>query len=386
MKKSPHPILFTSWYTGLGGGETDLLTLAQSLDPARFTPHLLQPRDGQLAQAWRDQGWQVHVLHWRGATTYFVPTVWARFPVVKRLHHLLQTQRFALIHADYHTLPLIYLAAQTTQTPLMWTVHGWWFHPKIWQRAFFRRIPAVARSYSIRDGFLGNPPFMPPETLPVIYSGVDTHRFQPELDKMRLRNELKLSAATPLVAMVARFQPVKGHHHFQAMAEQVVTQIPDAHFVVAGENVFGNSGDEAYKKQILQAAYMHPILREKIHYIGFRADVEQVLAAADVVVCPSDFESYGKVNLEAMACGKPVVSTNRGGPAETVLDGKTGYLVKPGDTKALAERVIDLLKNPAEQARLGVNGRQQVLTTFSLATSTQHYVTLFETLIATRAN
>lgn len=376
------PILFASWYTGLGGGETDLLTLAQSLDPAHFTPHLLQPQDGQLAQSWREQGWQVHITRWRGATTYFIPAVWARFPVVQRLRYWLQTQRFALIHADYHTLPLLYPAAHHTQTPLMWTVHGWWFHPKIWQRAFFRPIPAVARSYSIRAGFLGEPPFLPPETMPVIYSGVDTARFQPDIDQMVVRSELHLSATTPVVVMIARFQPVKGHHHFQAMAELVLQQIPDAHFIIAGENVFGGSSDEAYKHRILAAAQAHPVLRDKLHYIGFRVDVEKVLAAADVVVCPSEFESYGKVNLEAMACGKPVVSTNRGGPAETVLNGETGYLVNPGDTLALAERVVHLLHHPAEQRRLGANGRARVVDTFSLAASTQHYVTVFDELIA----
>lgn len=377
----PAPILFASWYTGLGGGETDLLTLAQSLDPARFTPHLLQPDDGQLAQVWREHGWQVHITHWRGATTYFVPAVWARFPVVQRLNRLLQAHRFALIHADYHTLPLIYPAAQQTKTPLMWTVHGWWFHPHDWQRAFFRPIPAVARSYSIRDGFLGEPPFMPPARLPVIYSGVDTARFQPDADKMKVRSELNLHADTPVVAMIARFQPVKGHHHFQAMADQVLGHIPDAHFIIAGENVFGGSGDEAYKHHILAAAQAQPHLRDRLHYIGFRADVEHVLAAADVVVCPSEFESYGKVNLEAMACGKPVVSTNRGGPAETVVNGETGYLVNPGDTQTMAERVVYLLRHPAEQRRLGANGRARVVQTFSLAASSQQYTALFDQLM-----
>lgn len=378
----PHRILFATWYTGFGGGETDLFTLAQSLDPTRFTPHLLLPYEGQLAQAWREQGWQVHLTHWRGVTTYFIPAVWARFPVVQRMTRLLREQKFALIHADYHTLPLILPAAQQTKTPLMWTVHGWWFRPKFWQRAFFRPIPAAARSYSIRDGFLGEPPFMPPEAIPVIYSGVDTTRFHPELDKMPLRSQLNLSAETPVVAMVARFQPVKGHHHFQAMAELVLQQMPEAEFIIAGENVFGGSGDESYKNRIMAYAQNHPILREKLHYIGFRADVERVLAAADVVVCPSDLESYGKVNIEAMACGKPVVSTNRGGPAETVLDGETGYLVNPGDVTAMAQRVLQLLHNPAEQARLGANGRNRALKTFSLAESTRQYVTIFERLLA----
>ena len=64
------------------------------------------------------------------------------------------------------------------------------------------------------------------------------------------------------------------------------------------------------------------------------------MAAADVVVCASQFESYGMVNVEAMASGKAVVSTRQGGPSETVADGETGYLVDAGDAEGLARRVI----------------------------------------------
>ena len=83
-------ILFASWYTGLGGGETDLLTLARSLDAKRFELHLLLPKDGQLAERWRAVGLPVHILPFRGASTYFVPGIWGRFPVVNRFAELLK--------------------------------------------------------------------------------------------------------------------------------------------------------------------------------------------------------------------------------------------------------------------------------------------------------
>jgi type III pantothenate kinase len=91
-----------------------------------------------------------------------------------------------------------------------------------------------------------------------------------------------------------------------------------------------------------------------------------VIAAADVVVCASDFESYGMVNLEAMACARPVVSTRRGGPSETVIDGVTGFLVDPRDDAALAARTLDLLRDPARRAQMGAAGRQHVEAHFSI--------------------
>lgn len=106
------------------------------------------------------------------------------------------------------------------------------------------------------------------------------------------------------------------------------------------------SADNEYKTRVLQTAASDPLLKSRLHYLGFRADSERVIAAADVVVCSSHFESYGMVNME-MASGKPVVSTNKGGPSETVADGVTGYLVPPGDAAGLAVHVIALLENVA---------------------------------------
>jgi glycosyltransferase involved in cell wall biosynthesis len=376
----PKNLLFTSWYTGLGGGETDLLSLAQSLNRADWTSHLMLPSEGSLAEKWRELGLPVHILPYRGASTYFIPAIWQRFPIVGRIAELIQREKIDLIASEYHTLPFAHTAAKKTGIPVHWTVHGWWFRPKFWQRNFFRKIPIVARSYSIRDGFLGEPPFMPIEKLPVIYSGVDTERFSPDVDAQNLRSEFNLPSNAPLVAMIARFQPVKGQHTFQAMARQIVQQMPECHFVVAGEDTFGVAKDEAYKQQILDNAKTDPLL-EKLHYIGFREDVERVLAAADVVVCASDFESYGKANIEAMACGKAVVSSNRGGPAETILDGETGYLVPAGDAEALAKRVLDLLAAPEERKRLGLNGRKRVLELFSAEKAAKAYETEFRRIL-----
>lgn len=368
----PKQILFTSWYTGLGGGETDLLSLAQSLDRSQWRSHLMLPKEGSLAQQWRALGLPVHVLPYRGASTYFIPAIWGRFPIVERISDLLRSEKIDLIASEYHTLPYAYAAAQKTGIPLQWTVHGWWFRPKFWQRDFFRKIPIVARSYSIRDGFLGEPAFMPQERVPVIYSGVDIERFSPKLDGSRLRLEFSLPPDAPVVAMVARFQPVKGHHTFQAMARQIAQQMPEAHFLVAGEDTFGVARDEAYKQQILENAKRDSLLKN-LQYIGFRGDVEQVFAAADVVVCASEFESYGKANIEAMACGKAVVSSNRGGPAETIVDGETGYLVPAGDADALARRVLQLLKSPEERAKLGAKGRERVEALFSAGEAARRY-------------
>ncbi len=374
-------ILFASSYTGLGGGETALLTLARALDPALFLPHLLVPREGQLPAAWREAGWPVHVLPYRGATTYFIPVVWARLPISRKIEDLIREQGIAIAHSDYHTLPMLLPAAARAGIPALWTCMGWWFRPKVWQRGFFRRSGATfAHSQAIKEGFLGEPPFMPPERVEVLYPGVDTRRFHPAVDGSKVRFEAGIPRGAPVVALVARFQDVKGHEVFQAMARQVALQIPQARFIVAGENT-QTDADNRYKQRILAAAENDRLLQNRLKYLGFRADVERVIGAADVVVCSSHFESYGVVNVEAMACGKPVVSTDHGGPLETVADGVTGCLVPPGDAAGLAARVIELLRDPAQRKRMGEAGRARVEALFSAQSNGEQFTRVVARLL-----
>ncbi len=374
-------LLFASWYTGLGGGETDLLSLLETLDASKYECHLLLPAEGRLSERWRGLGGRTHILSYRGASTLFVPKIWAQFPVAHRLADLLTRERIDLAHSDYHTLPFLAPAARRAGIPLMWTVHGWWFRPKPWQQAFFRRLRTVARSKAIRDGFLGAPPFMSADVVPVLYSGVDTKRFHPGLDAMRLRRELGLGEGAKVVAMAGRFQRVKGHHIFQDMAERLLAELPATQFIIAGDDTFGAAADQRYRDAILARAADSAALRDNLRYIGFREDIEMVYAAADVVVCPSEFESYGKANLEAMACGRPVVSGRRGGPAETVADGVTGYLVESGDAVALAARARRLLGDAELRGKMGRAGRQRVETGFSLAAATAAYESIFDELL-----
>jgi glycosyltransferase involved in cell wall biosynthesis len=286
----PLNLLFASSYTDLGGGETALLALVTALDHTRFTPRLLVPREGQLTERWRANGWPIHVLPYRGATTYFVPALGARLPISRRIEQLIRDENIHAAHGDYHTLPMLLPAAERAGIPALWTCMGWWFHPKPWQRGFFQRPAATfAHSEAIKRGFLGDPPFMPPERIEVLYPGVDTTRFQPGVGGSTLRAEAGISPDAPVVAMVARFQDVKGHDTFQAMARWVAREIPQARFIVAGENA-QTGADKAYKRRILENAQTDPLLRERLVYLGFRADVERVLAAADVVVGASRVE------------------------------------------------------------------------------------------------
>ena len=380
----PRDLLFVNSYRDLGGGETSMLTLAQQLATTGWRPHLLVPGAGQFSAAWQAQGWPVHIAPWRGASVWFVPELWARLPGSRRMERVLRSANFVAVHCEYHSLPLLLPAAERAGVPVLWTCSGWWFRPRPWQRNFFRRPAATfAETRMVRDGFLGQSPFMSPQNIEILNPGVDCERFRPRTDVAQLRAVLEVAPDTPLVVLLARFQNVKGHDIFQAMARRVAQALPEARFLVAGDNPHTRA-DLRYRERILKSARADPLLRERLRYLGFRADTERVLAAADVVVCSSWFEGYGSVNLEAMASARPVVSTNRGGPSETVLDGETGFLVPPGDPTALAERVLQLLRNPVLRQRMGAAGREHVLRNFTAAAYAGQFKTTLERVLATR--
>jgi glycosyltransferase involved in cell wall biosynthesis len=111
-----------------------------------------------------------------------------------------------------------------------------------------------------------------------------------------------------------------------------------------------------------------------------RDDVARVLAALDVLVCPSDHEPFGMIVLEALAAGRPVVASDSGGPAEILEDGKSGLLFRTGDPEALAAALLEVLEDPSLARSLADAGRQRVRDAFSRDRYAREVQELYERL------
>ncbi len=375
---SPVPILFVSSYVGLGGGETSLYEMVRGLDPARWTPHLLTPGDGQFPALWRSQGWPTHMLPWRAAMPLFVPVVWEQFPIVREMESLIRRERIAVVRPEYHSIPFAAPACRRAGVPWVWMIHGQWTHPRPWQRGLFRQAAHLfADSGWSKAGFLGDPPFMPPERVEVRHLGVDVSRFHPGIDGAPARAALGIPPEAQVITILGRFQPLKGHLNFLQMAAQIAPAYPDARFLIVGDNVLDGAIGDRHKAAIIRTVQDNPALTRSVIFTGFTDDLAPTLRASDMLVCASDFESFGMAHLEAMACGVPVVSTNVGGPAETVLDGETGLLVPPRDSAALAAAVRHLLNDRDLRQRMGEAGRAHVLARLDV----RHYTARFEQVL-----
>ena len=196
-----------------------------------------------------------------------------------------------------------------------------------------------------------------PDHVTCIPTGVDTNLFHPNTSG-KLHEELGLSADTPLLGMVAVLRSWKGHEFFIRAAGLMESTKP--HLVIAGE------GNQARKVKIQQWA-KEACVADRLHMLGYRADIPNILASLTCLVLPSTaHEGIPQIVLQAQAAGRPVVGTKVGGIPEVVKDGDTGLLVPPQDADALAEAMDQVLQDKNLANRLGRTGQTQANTSHSL--------------------
>lgn len=381
----PLNLLFITHYTGRGGGESVQLNLMAALGPRGYRMHLVTPRDGVFNRLARELGVSSYVMPFRGASTLFVPWVYRRFPIARRLARLLTEQQIDLIHSDYHALPFAVGAGQRAGVPVLWNAMGGWFPLRTWQAGFFR--DQVARSIAITDTvrreLVRSGQVLAPEQLEIIIPGVDPDQYRPGVvSGDAVRSRIGIGPEVPLVSLIGRFQHVKGQHVFVSMAAKVLQAVPETHFALAGDNVFGVRADEAYKAQVLAMVQADPALQERVHFLGFWPDSREVVAASTVIACTSYAESLGMVVIEAMSMGAAVVSTRGGGPSETVRDGATGFLAEPGNPESFAGHVIALLRDPGLRGRIGEQARAHVIADLSIARYADRFEQVAQEVVA----
>jgi glycosyltransferase involved in cell wall biosynthesis len=210
------------------------------------------------------------------------------------------------------------------------------------------RLIAVSRSIVAkieREGRTGAP-------VDLIYNGVDLSRYDHTEACCTLPEEYGFPVGSPLVGIVARLEPEKGHATLLEAWPKVLARVPDARLLIVGEGSLRETLEtQAHNMVLLGEAcdgdhYVgtrHARPGAKVVFTGRRDDVPSVTAAMDVAVLPSYREALGLAILEAMALGRPVVATNVGGIPEMVVDGVTGLLVPPHDPDALASAITRLL-------------------------------------------
>lgn len=201
----------------------------------------------------------------------------------------------------------------------------------------------------------------------IIPNGFDLVSFIPNPEaRLSVRQELELSEDTPLVGLMARYDPQKNHAGFIQAAAMIHAQRPDVHFLLAGAGVDKHN---AILQELMSAHNLH----SNMHLLGRRQDMPRLMAAIDVLVTASAYgEAFPIVIGEAMACAVPCVVTDVGDSAYIV--GQTGRVVPPGDMRGLAGNILELLALPQDEKKLlGQQARQRIEENFEIGHITRQH-------------
>ncbi|CAB3395474.1 N-acetyl-alpha-D-glucosaminyl L-malate synthase BshA [Kyrpidia spormannii] len=293
---------------------------------------------------------------------------------------LMKKYFFDILHVHY-VLPFAisaYLARQMVpehSAPVVTTLHGTDITQLSRDKALFAPIrlgieksdavTAVSASLAAEAMRI----FSLKKDIAVIHNYVDTSRYIRQ-DVTELRRQYA-DPDEPILMHISNFRPIK--------------RVPDV------IRVFAEVRRRRRAKLALVGegpgmAEVHALVREKgleedVHFLGKRSDVEMVLSMADVLLLPSEQESFGLAAVEAMACETPVVASRTGGLPEVIVHGETGFLAEVGDVSAMADYVSQLLDDRALHRAFAAKGRGRVERYFSCTHQVQKYEELYRQVL-----
>jgi len=204
----------------------------------------------------------------------------------------------------------------------------------------------------------------------VVHNGIDLTQFHPRQSTGWLHQELQLPRSARLIATIGQIGLRKGQDVLAAAAGDIVREVPDVYFLLIGERSSTKAESVEFEQSILRS-FESQQLAQRLHRLGYRDDVLNVMPEIDLIVHPANQEPYGRVLLEAAACGVPVVATDVGGTAEIIVDGATGRLVPPRDPVSLADAVTKLLANKVQLQSMRLAARERAMREFDISRSAE---------------
>ena len=244
--------------------------------------------------------------------------------------------------------------------PIIHTPHGHVFYGHfgrlaskvfLWIERFLSKFTdrLVALTHGEKDDYI-EMSVCSPEKLLTIHSGVDIQQFLDTNGNLaEKKRSLGLGQKASVIGFVGWLLPIKGPEYLLKAMDYIWPEHPEATLVMVGK------GDLNID---LRAEVLRKNVNGRVKFLGWRQDINELMPVFDMFVLPSLNEGMGRVLVEAMAAGKPVVASRVGGIPDLVQDGQTGYLVPPADSKALADAILKLLKEPDRAKLMGQRGKE----------------------------
>jgi glycosyltransferase involved in cell wall biosynthesis len=360
---------------GVGGRELIPPLLAHQLS-ALGHPTWLMARPGTLIErTGNDMGLNVLTTRMQG---YFDPG-----PILA-LAAFLKREKIQVIHAHWSRdlSNCITASGLAGGIPVVLTKHVYATQPKLdpfhtWVYKHTNAVIAVSR---VVEENIKQTVRIRPDKVVTIYNGLDLdhHWNFARVRNADLRTEFGIPQAARVLGFVGRMNSGKGPHLVMEAFSALSKQLPAWHLVLAGKAV--GEQEEHYLAE-LKATVCRNQLESRVHFINYRSDMPEVMRTFDILACPSVFESFGMVVIEAMAMECAVVGSDSGGIPEIIEPGVNGELFRAGDASQLTERLGKLMRQTAYRKKLGITGRKTVSERFSLDYSARRVAGLYQTLV-----
>lgn len=207
----------------------------------------------------------------------------------------------------------------------------------------------------------------------VLPNYVDCDRFNPKNRSEEIRASLGARPGVPLMGIASRLDPQKGQGiALEAMKILKAKNIP-LRLVIVGEN----TKNEMNYLEVLKTMSKDLGIEDRVHFTGYRSDIDKIVASLDVLIMPSDRETFGRVLIEAMASKTPVIATNAGGVPNIIDNGVNGLLVEPKNAQELAVAMEKMATQPAQRQSLADGGYAKVQSTYSREVVEKKFLSFF---------
>lgn len=376
-------IFFVSHSANLYGAEKSLLDLILNLrDDFRIC--VLVPARGAMTDILQEQGIEYYVLNhksWIGKEPWLLRMPYRLYVNARAAHSLrklFKEKRPDLIYTNTIAKPLGALLALCLGIPHVWHIRefvkeglglGFDFGERLTMalvKATTTRM--ICNSRALRERMAQD---VPADKIEVVYNGLldeaDRTGKQPRAAPDMSRGPLRL-------CLVGALQPAKGQEEAIRSLKILKERGVDATLQLVG------AGPLEYEQKLRLLAEQNGVY-DTVSFQGFRSDALDLLATVDLCLVCSWREAFGRVAVEAMSVGTPVVATDSGGTPEVVEDGVSGLLYRSGDAEMLADRVLTLVRNPALYRTLSMNGLDSVYTRFTCNRSVQQIKEVLNTAL-----
>ncbi len=365
-------ILHTNFLRGWGGQSNRILHVCRGLAARGHEVWIAAPAESELVRRAREANLAVE-------TSLTFRRGWTPLPFLRdvaAMRRVLARRQFDIIHT-HGSLDswAVAFAHRPRRIPVIRTKHNifpiadHFANRWIWGQVFDR---IVCISQAIFD-YCAAKPYIRRDRLALIHSAIDLDRYSRPLPEGVAEWRTQWSDRRPVVVIVGRLREEKGHAVlFEAMGH-LRQKYPKILLVAAGDG----SLREALERQAAERD-----LGAHVRFLGFRTDVPEILAAADLFVMPSLSEGLGTAAIEACAAGKPIVASRVGGVCDVIRDGETGRLVPPGDAAALAQAMDVMLSDRTAAERMGQAARQFARATFTLDALVKKNIALYREVLS----